>query len=419
MSTRWLVPVCCLLSTQVAHADQHAEGRYEASIAGAADSTGAGMAVASLGGAGTYVASVDDGDGEPAYLISIDVAVTARRLTGVVDASTLSTRASLAFGPAPLPVSNQDRGRAVSFPLSAELEHEGDLAALPRLSDRPDVRRAPYLRQRLALATRGLRAEYAEDGLPEEGLAGQPSDRETGALDLLAARASIAVTEQDGRRVDGVASVGLFGVVLRHPEHVVGEILALERHVGRSSAGHVSTVDTVWILRAHAVNPRTGSGYSMSWGIVFGSRGDQAPRPQVRDHRERHIGSVGSVTDTSRPHGVGAQYRRDAYITMAGEPGLDDRAWVEAWGDVGATRLVGRAWAAWTRRLTEVDPSGERSGGIEVGATRRYRRLDVGVRTEVGRSFYAALDGMDPTLPGLVARGTLTVAHASARRWPR
>jgi len=403
-----------LLAPAVAHADvsHEIELGYEASVTGSADGAGSGLAIASIGGLAGYVMGIGED-----YTIAVDASVVARRIEGAVRASTLSTRAGLAFGPAALPPANQDGGRYVWFPLSAEVEHEGDLAALPRLSDRPDVARAPYLWQEVAGATRLLRVEFADDGVDEDVPAEyqQPEDRSTGAFDVLPVRSSLAVTEQGGTRLDAASSLSMIGGLFRFPYQGNLDVFGVEQRLTRRPDGGTSTVDVAWMVRAEMVNPATGSAYQMGWGIVLDSSGTRSPRPRVVDHRPRHIGGFGLFTPRLAS-GVGVQYRREPYLAMDGEPALDDRFWVEGWWHVEKATLSGKGFVARTQRLHDGDAAGVWTGGVELDARRDVGPFDLGVRAEVGQTFYAVLDGAAPTA-SFGARGALTVRRAAGHRW--
>ncbi len=389
--------------------------RYATSVTTAADTGGAAVVRATIGGEAAYQAAF--GREQHEYLIDADVAASASRLEGTVRASGVATRARLAIGPAPLPASNRDAANMVPFPFSFELEHTGDLAALPSLADRADVLRAPYLRQRVALATRALRVEYSEDGIDQEH-GGEPTlDREVGALDLFAVRGDVEVTGQGGTRVDAGVTVGLFGVVVRFPAELTGDIVALEARATELPDGQHATTSTFWIVRADTTNDATGARYTLAWGIVVG-QDTPVGRARRIDHRtDTHVGGIGFFGDPRRGHGLGAQYLRAPYVTMAGEPAIEDRLFVEAWQDVRTTRLVGRVFVAHTgRRLASGEDASDWTGGVELDARRDVGPFAVGAHAEGGHSFYAALDGGAPTA-ALGARAALTIQRASGRRW--
>jgi hypothetical protein len=263
-----------------------------------------------------------------------------------------------------------------------------------------------------------MRMEYAEDGVDERlGPDAPIADREAGALDLLAVRADVEWTGQDGTRVDAGATVGLFGVEARFPVAMAGDVLAIEARATELPDGEVASTHTFWIVRAEGANPATGSGFTIAWGVVVG-QDTPVGRPREVDHRtEAHVGGLGWFSDPARPHGWGAQYVRAPYVTMAGEPAVEDRAFVEGWTDVGVTRLVGRAFVAHTsRQQADGEVRGDWTGGVELDARRDVGPFAVGVHAEGGHSFYAALDGGAPAA-GVGARAALTVQRASGRRW--
>jgi hypothetical protein len=149
----------------------------------------------------------------------------------------------------------------------------------------------------------------------------------------------------------------------------------------------------------------------------MGSSGARAPRPRVVDHRVRHIGSFGWYWPADgRPWGVGAQWDREPYIAMNGEPMLDDRFALDGHWIADETALHGKAFLARTRRLADGDADGVWTGGVELDARRDVGPVDVGIRAEVGQTFYAVLDGAAPTA-SFGARGALTLRRAAGHRW--
>ena len=398
-----------LFAPAVAHADvtHELELGYDASITGSTDARD-GIAVASLGGVASYLVHLGDD-----YQLAADGAVTARRIEGAVRASTLSTRGALAWGPQPFEPSNRDDGRISFFPFTAEVEHEGDLAALPRLSDRADVARAPYLWQRIAGATRAVRVEVSDDGVDEA--TDRREDRFAGAVDVFPVRSSVDITEQGGRRLDVHASGALLGVVSRFPGDGFADVLAIEQRLTRLPDGSHAMVDVVWPVRAEVALPETGLVVRWAWGVVFGSTGGGAPRPRVVDHRTRDIGSFGWAWERGR-WGAGAQWDRAPYIAMNGVPVLEDRFAIDGVLDLDRTRLRGKAFLARTQRLDDGDADGVWTGGVELDARRDVGAIDVGVSAEVGQSYYAVLDGAAPS-PGFGARGALTIRRARGKRW--
>jgi hypothetical protein len=128
------------------------------------------------------------------------------------------------------------------------------------------------------------------------------------------------------------------------------------------------------------------------------------------------VGAIGGFSDPREPVGIGVQYKHDLYLAMTGEPATEDRAFVEGWWRPHVTRLSARVFAARTARHRELSDAIEWTGGVELDARRDVGPFDLGVRGEVGQTFYAVLDGAAPTA-SFGARGALTVRRAAGRRW--
>jgi hypothetical protein len=133
----------------------------------------------------------------------------------------------------------------------------------------------------------------------------------------------------------------------------------------------------------------------------------------VRDH-ELHVGRLGWWHEWAGG-GFGAQYQRAPYVTMAAQPALEDRWSIEAYR-AGPVDVRAQAFVARTRRALADAAALDTSGGLAVELHRRAGDLDVTLATEVGRSYYGALDGAAPTL-GLAGRATLTIQHAGSHAW--
>lgn len=403
-----LALAACLLVPSVATADTLDLG-YDAAVEARGETAGEPLLVGTLSGSAAYLRSL----GRDLQL-DLEANAAVARMQGAVDATGATTHAALALGPSPFPPGNGDAVRAAVFPLSFELAHDGDLRALPRLSDAPDLRRAPYAWERVTVATRFLRAEGADDGVDEE--TGTIEDRSTFALDAAPVRASLGVTDQDGaRRVDAAYSIALLAVEQRWPLEGRAEILAVEERVSQLSDGRTVTTDVAYFLR-FLFPLSTGTTYEIAWGTMFGT--DDSAREPVRDHRAGagQFASFGIGAEDERRGGGVQLYRRTPYVSLDGRAMIDERGWIEGWFTARDIRWRGRAFLAHARRATPGAGPGTWTGGVEVSADRQVGPFDVGVRAEAGRSFYAALDGADPSA-AFTARGGVTVRRAASRRW--
>lgn len=239
----------------------------------ATGATGGDFTVDAAAGVGaTYVATFGRG-GAPAYQVAASLGAMVRRLSGAVDATGAGTHAELRLGPALVADGDAQnrRSNTVSVPLTFELSHDGELAALPRLSARPDVARARYGWQHVGVATRALRVEM-EGGVTHGTRAVGPGARAPIPMtfDLLAFHADLDLTRQDdGQRVDGALGGALLEVAAHGALsnfHVV--FLELDHRRVTLPDDQSATVDTVWMLRADLTSPRTGGRYHLGWGAI-------------------------------------------------------------------------------------------------------------------------------------------------------
>lgn len=374
---------------------------------------------AATGLGATYVASFGRG-GHPEYQVAASVGAMVHRLAGAVDATGASTHGELRLGPAIVADGDAQNRRAntVSVPLTMELTHDGELAALPRLSARPDVARARYAWQHLGVATRVLRVEV--EGSISHGT------RQVGpgaripvpmAVDLLTFHADLDLTRQDdGRRVEGA----LGGALLELATHGAWSNLHLafldfdHRDVTLPDEQRAA-VDTVWVLRVDLTSPRTGARYRLGWGAIVNIPGrTELERELDIDDGELDVGSVGWWHERAWG-GVGWQYQRSPYVTMAAQPAVEDRWSLEAYR-AGVVDVRAQAYVARTRRWIDDAWQRDTSGGVALDAHRRLGDVDVTLATELGRSFYGALDGHAPIL-GFAGQATLTIRAAADHAW--
>ena len=191
-------------------------------------------------------------------------------MAGQVEATGLATHAELRLGPAALfSAETTQRHNAVWFPFGFELAHDGDLAQLPRLSARPDLRRAVYGRERVSFATRLVRVEMSGDDIPKKQAAG-PGARvpQSVAIDVIALHGSVEATMQGGLRLETTVGGALFAALGRIDGGVAMELLGYEHREVKPPGADGTGMGTFWIIRTEYANPRTGSRYFLGWGEV-------------------------------------------------------------------------------------------------------------------------------------------------------
>ena len=388
--------------------------------------TGGGSRVdTSIGADLGYTAQLGS-DEQPEYELGLTAGVTAHRIEGAgsLAANGIATRAALRFGPAPLVLNDTtDRFNAVWFPFGFELAHDGDLAQLPRLSRRPDLRRAVFGREHVSLATRLVRVEMSGDSIPADKAAG-PGARtpESSALDVIALRGELEATMQDGTRLEAMVGGDLVAGVGRSQDATIG-LLGYEHRAVRPLDGDWQGIGTFWFLRAEWTEPHSGTRYFIGWGTIATTPNAPLFRAlmemrdtDAEDDDEMSVG--GFAWYWTRPWGtVGFQFRRDPFISMAGEPGVEDRLHVEAVRP-GTTRLASRWFVARTLRLVGESLREDITTGLEVDASREIGGFDVALRGELGRTFYAAVDDGAPEV-GFAAHAALSISRRGGKRWTR
>lgn len=358
---------------------------------------------------------------QPSYEIELSGGASAQRFTGAVEATGLTTRAGLRLGPARMVASMDDEGRGniAAFPLTMELAHSGELAARPRISSRPEMARALYSRERVELATRVIRVEGAgtKAATTAPGTT-EPRKPSAWAIDVFPLHAGVDFAAQDATRFDTTIGGSMLGVV----EHTLGaklDLLALDYHRSDLSMAEPTELTTIWMLRIDGVDPHTGTGYRMGWGEVVVPEQHAAFAQRVDPENGRL--SIGGVGWYSRPRGwggFGMQYRREPYVSMTGELGLEDRVSAEVYFPR-ALGLVARTFGARTKRLVDDALVHDVTAGIEVDATYQGDGWSSRLGVELGRTYYTVLDDAMPETAGFVGAVGLTLQHTGRRAWSR
>ena len=379
--------------------DLHASHALDVSLAAGVIATAGddgALATTSARADATYTLGI--GRDIETYAFAIGAGVTARRTDGTVDGFGGATRLSLELGPTAPPADARyaERAALAPFPLSFELAHDGDLAALPGLAQPADVARGPYSREHLEARTRALRIAII-DAKPDQPI--RPWD-----FDLFPVSGELDATVQQGTRVGWTGGGAFLGLTLAGSHDVRCDVLAFDVHAVDLPDGTAREWSEVWPLRVVAHSPVTGTDFRIGWGMLDG--------PLWGSHQNVGAIAVGDFATAS------AGYARTPYLTMAGIPALEDRLYGElvVGGDF---HVVARAFVARTEQIVGASIARvDWTGGLEGDGAHRVGPVDVGLRAEVGRSFYASLDDAAPA-PGFGARAAITVSRAISRRYTR
>lgn len=357
---------------------------------------------------------------QPSYEVEAHGGVAVQQSAGDVTATGLVTRAGLRLGPAQIAPSLLDEGRGnlAFFPLTMELAHVGELGARPRFAARPELARGRYGRERLELATRIVRVEGAGEK-PQETGAGtiQPKAPSSWNIDVIPLHAGADITMQDTTRIETTVGGALMGVGL-HTMGMHADLLAIEhRRIDHAMVG-VKNLDTVWMLKLDGVDPVTGTQYYMGWGELVVSE-DLVELARWVDPEEGTL-SIGGVGWFSRRSwgGFGLQYKREPYVSMQGDVGLEDRVFGEL-SVPRALNLVARTFAARATRVVAGEVQYDSTAGFELDASYARGGFITKVGVEVGRTFYTALDNALPGSAGFAAAVELTLQHTGGRTWTR
>jgi hypothetical protein len=237
------------------------------------------------------------------------------------------------------------------------------------------------------------------------------------SLDFIPIHAGVDVVMQAGARIE--TTIG--GYMLGAEEHTSGmslDFFGIE-HRRIDLPMYATNVDTLWVLRVDGVDPTTGSQYYMGWGEVLEMPGGQELGEKLDpENGSITIGGLGWYSKRREWGGFGAQYKREPFVTMAGEVALEDRVSAEVYVPR-AMNLVASAFAAWTTRLVDGELKHQSTAGLELGASYAHEGFTSKVGFEVGRTYYTALDDVMPMSAGFAAALGLTVQHTGRRAWMR
>jgi hypothetical protein len=337
----------------------------------------------------------------PFWAIDISAGVTGQRNDGLVSGFGASTRLALYAGPVAPPAESRYMTSGGLAPLPIDLKHEGELAALPRLSAPADVAPGTYSSEHVDLQSAVVRFAALSE---EQNDAAHAIQR--GYLDLIPLWGTLDATFQGGTRVGGSFGGAMLGVAAQgghYPGHLY--LLGIEDHALQLIDGTAREWTEIWVVRSEFTSRTTGTGFRLGWGQIAG----EFPWPgEERDHRKSH--SIGELAlgDFDR---FDVQYARHPYITMAGNYAYEDRVSGEA--AIGTDfHIALRGFVAHTVQGNgEMIVAKDWTAGVEATGSRKISGLDVGMRAEVGRSFYASLDEAAPQ-PGFAARAAVSISRS-------
>lgn len=410
----------CMDKIDFSRVRQSLEVRY---VVGAGGTSQSGVGSTATGYAGLelgYGLQFGGDDTQPSYEVELTAGAAGSRVGGNVSATGLVTRAGARIGPARMneSVIDDGRGNLAFFPLTMEIAHVGELAARPRLGARPELARSLYGRERVELATRLVRVEGAGE-LPQPGAPGQtrPKKPTSWAIDAIPLHGGFDIAMQDTTRSELTIGGSMLGVT-EHTRGMSLEFFGIEHRRIDFPMAAPTDLDTLWMLRIDGINPFTGTRYYAGWGAVI-AMPDRDELAHRLDPEEGNI-SIGGVGwySARRWGGFGAQYKREPFVTMTGAVALEDRVSGEVYVPR-ALGLVASVFGARTTRLVDDELRHESTAGVELGASYARDGFSSKLSVELGRSYYAALDGLAPDAAGFAANVGLTVQHSGGRTWTR
>lgn len=388
------------------------EGEYNAELSGFTDGTST-AAAATIGGDLRYRLGLINKSEKSSYDIETGAGFTVGRMQGTLATTQLATRAHLHVGPA-MVTEGDDHANIAWLPFTFELDHSGALGALPRLSARPDANRGVFDQGQVSLATRMVRIEVSGTAPESDPTPGEPY---SSAIDMLTLFGDVEATVQDGARLEAGLGGAMMSVSTRYTHGHRIDMLAPEFRATKLPDDTTASISTLWLVKAELSNPATGSTYTIGWGVAVGNPYAELATPtEENPNPDLNVGGLGFWLDRSWG-GIGFQALREPYITMAGEAALDDRGWVQAWVP-GRYNLSARGYVARTLRASEGVWRSDWSAGLELGASRKVKGINVDLTLEAGRTHYAALDGERPEI-GFAARSQLSLRRSGRRSWSR
>ncbi len=387
-----------------------------------------GISRSGIGGIGGMYVGVDlsyglqfGGDARPSYEIELSGGAALQRSEGATSATGVTTQAALRLGPAQMAPSAIDdgSGNIAFFPLTMELSHAGEIAGRPRMSARPELARSLFNRERVELATRIVRVEGAGEKA-QTGAPGTVEERKPSswAVDVIPLYAGLDIAQQDTTRVDVTAGGSLLGVVDRSRGASMDALRVEHRHVDMAMSPAVD-MTTVWMLRVDGTDPETGAQYLIGWGELIVTDELRALASFIKNEESGNItvGGVGWFSKQRDWGGWGLQYKREPYVSMAGQIGIEDRVSAEVHVPR-AYNLIARAFGARTSHATDTaNLRHDVTAGVEMDTTYAFGHWSAKVGVEVGRTYYTALDNAIPSTAGFGAAVDVSVQHTSTRTW--
>lgn len=410
----------CMDRVDFSHVHRSLELSYVVGAGGTSQS-GVGKAATAFAGLElAYGLQFGGDDTQPSYEVELTGGAAGSRSAGDVNATGLVTRAGARIGPAQMHASviDEGRGNIAFFPMTMELAHVGELAARPRLSARPELARSLYGRERVELSTRVVRVE----GAGEQAQAGAPGATApkkpiSWVVDAIPLHAGVDIAMQDTTRFETTIRGSMLAVA-EHTSGVAVDMFGIEHRRIDFPMADATDLDTLWMLRIDGVDPYTGSQYYVGWGEVL-AMPDKGELVELIDPENKRI-SIGGVGWYShhRWGGFGAQYKREPFVTMTGAVALEDRVSGEVYVPR-ALGLVASVFGARTTRLVENELRHASTAGVELAASYARDGFSSKLSLDLGRTFYAALDGLAPETTGFAANVGLTVQHSGSRTWRR
>jgi hypothetical protein len=231
--------------------------------------------------------------------------------------------------------------------------------------------------------------------------------------------AGLDIAQQDATRVDVTVGGSLLGAIDRTRGASMDALRVEHRHIDLAMTGAVD-IDTVWMLRIDGTDPATGAQYVIGWGELIVTDELRALASFIKNEDSGNITVGGAGWFSKRDWGGwGFQYKREPYVSMAGQVGIEDRVSAEAHVPR-AFNLIARAFGARTSHATDTENlRHDLTAGVELDTTYTHGHWSTKVGLEVGRTYYTALDNAIPSTAGFGAAVDVSVQHTSTRTWTR